>query len=135
VEVVTPRGTIRLPPRERAVAEMVSALLRLPRGARLLVLPEGAGVSFFAGLEAADPYSSHLPMEFPDDAADRALLARLGASPPDYVLVLPRDTREFGYAGFGRDYAVRTGEWITRGYRPTFATHPAVVLLARSAPP
>lgn len=129
VAVESPRGTLRLPESQTGVAEMVRSLSALSPSARLLVIPEGAGVNFLSGLAPADAMSSHLPMEIPDDDADRRLLDALRGRPPDLVLVIAREMAEFGYQGFGRDYALRTAAWLSREYRPIYATHPGVVLL------
>jgi 4-amino-4-deoxy-L-arabinose transferase-like glycosyltransferase len=134
IEITSQRGNIRLPHDQREVADMVVALAKLPPQARLLVVPEGIGVNFFSGLSPADPFSAHLPTDIPDTNADRALLEMLRNTPPDYVVSINRGLTEYGYRGFGIDYAVETWAWIEKNYRPVFATHPQVVLRKRVEP-
>ena len=132
VVVASQRGSLRVPESQASLAAMVGALAQFPPGTRLLSIPEGAGFNYFSGLEAADAFSSHLPMELPTDEADAGLLARLAAAPPELVLVIPRSTAEFGFRGFGVDYARRTGIWLAARYRPLISTGPGVVLLRRA---
>jgi hypothetical protein len=38
-------------------------------------------------------------------------------APPDFVLLIRKDTREYGLAGFGQDYGLDLVDWIRARYR------------------
>jgi hypothetical protein len=94
----------------------VAALSNVDRAARLLVIPQGAGLAFFSGLRDADRMSSYLPMELSGSQADADLLRSWQAHPPDLVVWYPQDLSEFGYRAFGVDYAQRSAAWLRSHY-------------------
>jgi len=49
---------------------------------------------------------------------EAAIAAELAAAPPDVILLVHRDTSEYGLPFFGRDYGVRIMEWVRANYRP-----------------
>jgi hypothetical protein len=51
---------------------------------------------------------------------EEVVLASLQRRPPDYVLLVHKDTSEFGYWTFGDDpyYGLRIMTWINRHYEP-----------------
>jgi hypothetical protein len=97
---------------------------------RVLVLPQGCGLNFMAGLTGADGLFSHLPMEFNGPAAEAALLEKWQRAPPDVVMWLTMNLREFGYEGFGVDYAQPLAGWL-RGHYETAVDGKGFVLLRR----
>jgi hypothetical protein len=100
------------------VKEMVAAIAeRVAPGATLAVLPEGVMINYLARRETPSPYLTYMP----DGMAllgEQALLAPLQAHPPDFVVVVSRDTSELGPAFFGVDYAQATLGWIKEHYDP-----------------
>ena len=40
------------------------------------------------------------------------------ACSPDYIVLMDRDTLEFGYKGFGVDYGINVFAWIRENYKP-----------------
>ncbi len=44
------------------------------------------------------------------------IVEALEASPPDFVLLVHKDTSEFGYRFLGRDYGMFIGLWIRQNY-------------------
>jgi hypothetical protein len=97
---------------------LVGFLSRFPRTTRVLVVPQGIGLVFFAGLQTAGGMSSYLPMEFSGAYGDEGILARWQASPPDLVLILRQDMEEFGFRGFGVDYGQKCFAWLMDHYHP-----------------
>jgi hypothetical protein len=110
------RDAFRADVRGKFVSE---ALRALKAGAvrTMVVLPEGVMLNYLARIENPTPYVNFMPPEmilFGEDA----WLAALEASPPDAVLVAHKDTSEYGFALFGRDYGARVMEWVRAHYRP-----------------
>jgi hypothetical protein len=109
---------MRVATRGKLAAEALSEIRsRCPPGSTLLVLPEGVTLNYLARLRSPTRYLNFMPPEillFGEDA----ILAELVASPPDLVAVVHKDTSEYGFPLFGRDYASRLWEWVQTGYEP-----------------
>jgi hypothetical protein len=131
----TPRGELRIFDRWRFERSAVAALQRLPGNTRLLVLPQGSGLLFFSGLREADTMFSYLPMEVADLTADQNLLARWKDRPPDVIAFVGVPLTEFGSAGFGKDYARLSMEWILETYAPVSDLNAPIVFLRRRGEP
>lgn len=128
---VGPRG--RLPVQEVQVgATDVAAEWLAGRAASVgvVVFPEGAGLTFIAG--AINPLGVHtfLPLDFSGQYSEDALIQRLAAAGPPYILVTDRSVGEYGADEFGVDYAQRLAQWIGEKYVPaarfaaeTYAVH------------
>ena len=89
----------------------------VPPDATLAVLPEGVMLNYLLRLESPLRVINLMPpelMAFGEDDVLRSLAAR----PPDFVLLIHKDTREYGYPQFGRDvrYGLRTVVWINEHY-------------------
>jgi hypothetical protein len=63
------------------------------------------------------PYTDFMPTEFAIFGED-AILDSFRANPPDYIALVHKDTSEFGYQFFGRDYGQQVYAWIEENYRP-----------------
>jgi hypothetical protein len=81
----------------------------------LLVLPEGAMLNYLARLRSPTPFVSFMPPEL-IALGEQAVIDALAVRAPDFVLVIPKDTREYGVGGFGRGYAVGLWRWIEARY-------------------
>ena len=57
------------------------------------------------------------PTEFAIYGEDR-ILESFRANPPDYIALVHKDTSEFGFQFFGRDYGQRVYSWIQEHYQP-----------------
>ena len=90
---------------------------RVPPDATLVAFPEGAMINFLARRVNPTPHSLFMPTEVAAFGEDD-MLASLEAHSPDYLLLVHKDTSEFGYRFFGRDYARRIFNWAYRRYRP-----------------
>ena len=86
-------------------------------GRTLAVLPEGVMINFLARRPNPTPYFVFVPLEVALYGEER-IIAAFAANPPDYVMLVHRDTSEYGVQYFGRDYAQRLYEWIRTNYRP-----------------
>ncbi|HJZ87156.1 MAG TPA: hypothetical protein VKN99_18410 [Polyangia bacterium] len=103
------------PERGRAVNQAL-AELQATAPATLAVLPEGATLNYLLRRPNPTPYDNFQPTDvivFGEDA----MLAAFAAHPPARIALVHKDTSEFGYRFFGRDYAQRLGAWIRAYYR------------------
>jgi hypothetical protein len=104
--------------RGRVVDKALEELhLRARPGQTLAVFPEGVMINYLSRLANPTPYTVFLPVEISLFGEDR-MLASLQAHPPDLVMLVHRETNEFGARYFGRDYARSIYTWIGRHYRP-----------------
>ncbi len=83
----------------------------------IAVVPEGIMINYLTRRATSVPFVNYMPPEvaaFGEPAMVRAFEAR----PPDYVLLVDRDTSEYGYASFGSDarYGRRLLTWIRGRY-------------------
>jgi hypothetical protein len=135
-----PRGTTWLLgavngfPLGRAYADTIAFLRRYPASTRVLVVPTGAAMPFLAGLATAGDRTGFVPAEL-GPAAEERLLATLDSEPPDLIVSIRLDLREWGSRGFGVDYGRRTWSWMSRRYEPiaTFGPEELVLVLGRRA--
>lgn len=135
-DLVTPRGQLQILNSWGLEGPVVHALSKLPARSRVLVIPEGAGLVYFAGLREGDTMTEFLPMEIAGEKADEDLLARWRGNPPDYVVFAGIPLAEYGSAGFGADYATRALGWIDREYIPmTNPAAPIVIMRRRQRTP
>ncbi len=131
VAVTTPRGTVFCAPPAAARYEGIGREVR--PGERGLLLPETHALDVLYGIQDPSPLLGHLP-GWLDDRAERRLLARLEANPPDAVVLFERPTREFGVEAFGQGYAPAVAGWIRRRYVEAVALPGAVILRPREKP-
>jgi hypothetical protein len=88
---------------------------RLSADESLLVLPEGVMVNYLARRENPTPYINFMPPELTLFGEERILIS-LRRCPPDYVLVVHKETDEYGYRFFGRDYGEKIYRWLRANY-------------------
>jgi hypothetical protein len=92
---------------------------RHPDGAprpTLAVVPEGVTLNYLARLDNPTPYFNFMPPEIAL-FGERAMLDAFRASPPDLVLVVHKDTGEYGFPYFGSHYATELAQWLRDGYQ------------------
>ena len=116
---------------------------RLDPDDSLVVLPEGVMLNYLARRANPTGHINFMPPELIIFGEDRILEALL-ASPPDYVALTHKDTREYGLDFFGRGYGRKLFAWVGHHYRPValFGGHPlrdgtrfGIRLMERRAPP
>jgi hypothetical protein len=93
---------------------------RLEADATLAVVPEGVMINYLSRRVNPTPYTTFMPTDLIAFAEDR-MLESFEADPPDYIAVVHKDTSEFGYRFFGRDYAQALYGWIETHYRPVWS--------------
>ncbi len=107
--IVSPRGQY-LPEALAWVEE------RCPPGGSLLVLPEGALLNYLSRRRGPTRHFNFMPPELVM-FGEQAMLDELMKSPPDVILLVHRDTTEYGAPFFGRDYGRSLMEWVKANYR------------------
>jgi hypothetical protein len=90
---------------------------RLDADDSLVVLPEGVMLNYLARRVNPTGHINFMPPELIIFGEDRILEA-LRASPPDYVALTHKDTREYGLDFFGRGYGRKLLAWVNHNYRP-----------------
>lgn len=103
---------VRGPVVARALAEVERAV---GPDATLLVAPEGVLLNFLARRRSPTPHINFMPAELRIFGEER-IAADLAASPADIVLLVHKDTTEYGTRWFGRDYGRATLEAIERSH-------------------
>jgi hypothetical protein len=112
--IVTPRGTLYDSNPDRA-AILIAAIPRL-RGGTAAVFPEGIALNYFAGAPTTLTYHTFTPVETKDPRVEDRIIGEMSAHPPDRVVLLQRDLREYGAVGFGVDYDQRLRALIASRY-------------------
>ena len=106
--------------------EFVNALLeeladRVKPGESLVAFPEGAMLNFLSGIRNPTPYTNFMPPELLVFGQER-MLESLRAANPEWVLLVHKDTSEFGHRFFGLDYGRDIAAWIASNYDPVSLT-------------
>jgi len=101
-----------------AVSTMLEEIdLHVPGDATLAVFPEGVMLNYLSRSANPTPYINFMPLELAVYGESR-ILAVLNAHPPDYVVLVHKDTSEYGPRFFGQDYGQGLFEWIREHYHP-----------------
>jgi hypothetical protein len=108
--VTSPRATFL-----QEAIDMVAE--RCPEQGTVLVLPEGALINYAARRRTPTSFFNYMPPEVAM-FGEEAMLDALKASPPDAIVLLHRDTSEYGVPFFGKDYGVQLYSWVRARYRP-----------------
>ena len=127
-------------------AALVDIRRRLPEGGTLAVLPEGVMINYLARRVNPTPYYNFMPPELAM-FGEPQIFAAFREHPPDLILLAHKDTSEYGFPFFGRDYGRELYAWVRSEYAPVWlvsvpkgaeplreGTVFALQLLARSPP-
>lgn len=87
-----------------------------PPGATLAVLPEGVMLNWLSRRMNPTPYVNFMPPELAL-FGEREILAAFEDRPPDFVLLVHKDTSEYGFPLFGPDYGTALASWIQERYQ------------------
>ena len=82
----------------------------------MTVLPEGVMINYLLRMPNSVPYLTFLPTDLLMFDEQRMLEA-FRTHPPDVIVLIPRDTGEYGAKFFGRDYAQAMWTWVQSNYR------------------
>jgi drug/metabolite transporter (DMT)-like permease len=111
-------NSFRADPRGDFAAEAMKELrARMAPGATLAVFPEGVMLNFLLYARNPTSYVNFMPPEFLFFGEDR-ILAAFQSHPPDFVALVHKETREYGYPLFGRDYGQSLMAWVRETYAP-----------------
>jgi hypothetical protein len=105
--------------RGKAVIDVLRALETTPRSATVAVLPEGVMINYLSRRENPTPYITLMMPELLT-FGEGVIQRRFEMAPPEYILLVHKDTTQYGVPYFGSD--PRNGqaimEWIGRRYTP-----------------
>jgi hypothetical protein len=127
--IVSMRGRFYDHNADRAAA-ISSFLASAPRGT-LVVFPEGITLNYLAGLRTPLTFHTFTPVETASAEVEQRIIAELNAHPPDHIVIVNRDVREYGYRGFAIDYEQRVFAWIAARYIATERSSQMLVLARR----
>jgi hypothetical protein len=113
--IVSPRGTFYDWNADRA--RTLNSVIGAVQGGTLAVIPEGITINYLAALPTTLSFHTFTPVEVDSPQTEDAIVRELTAHPPDRVLMVSRDLREYGARGFGVDYDLRAGALIRSRYR------------------
>jgi Dolichyl-phosphate-mannose-protein mannosyltransferase len=88
-----------------------------PGNSAVVVFPEGVGINFFAGRATPLRHHSFMPHDIKLFGEEK-ILSEIKSAKIDYIVIISRDTGEFGPASFGVDYAKKIQKWIDDNYVP-----------------
>ncbi len=123
-------------PRGAAVAEALARIRSaVPAEASLMVLPEGVMLNYLSRRINPTPYINFMPPEL-SIFGERNILTAMQENPPDFVLLVPKDTSEYGVAPFGDDpnYGMEIMEWVKQEYAAIDSLPSRITILKRRAP-
>jgi hypothetical protein len=88
---------------------------RVRPGETLCVLPEGPMINYLARIKSSVRYDCFIPPVL-QMFGETQIIRELDAHPPDYILIIHRDTSEYGPRMFGRDYGLDLYSWVMNRY-------------------
>ena len=81
----------------------------------LVVIPEGIMLNYQLRVENPTPHINFMPPELIMFGED-AILASLAESPPDVIVLVKRQTMEYGFESIGSGYGEKLMRWVTAHY-------------------
>jgi hypothetical protein len=90
----------------------------IPAGATVAALPEGIMLNYQARRVNPTGFINLMPPEL-EMFGEQAIIRSFAAQPPDYVLLVHKETKEYGVRFFGSDgYGEQIMQWVTEHYTP-----------------
>ncbi len=90
----------------------------LPRDATIVALPEGVMLNYLSRRKSPSRFINLMPPELLAYGHDQ-ILRNLQEARPDYVLLIHKDTSEYGVQFFGSpEYGRQITRWVARNYEP-----------------
>ena len=81
----------------------------------ILVLPEGVMINYLSRRQNPTKYVNFMPPEVIMFGEER-IIADFNRHPPDYVILVHKDTTEYGAPFFARDYGQKIANWVRDNY-------------------
>jgi hypothetical protein len=109
-----------LHPAGLAVAQTLEQIdANMPAGATFIALPEGVMLNYLSRRANPTPYINFMAIEMLSFGED-AMLAGMQQRPPDFVLLVHKNTSEYGVGLFGTDprYGQKIMSWVNAEYEP-----------------
>jgi hypothetical protein len=99
----------------RALGRLEAAM---PADASLLVMPEGIGLNYWLRRRNPTRFNLFLPTEMRAFGGEEAMLEEIREHAPDFVVLMHRDSAEFGVGPFGEDprNGRRLRQWVDANY-------------------
>jgi len=87
-------------------------------GSTLLVLPEGAMLNYVLRRENPTPYPLLMPADIASAGGEAVVLERIRERAPDFIVLMHRHTREYGFDYFGAEagYGKQVMQWVGKNY-------------------
>lgn len=110
-------------PHDSRSAKVMSQLLakidrHIPADATVVALPEGAMINYLSRRTNPTPYINLMPPELAMYGQPR-IIAALSQARPDYILLVHKDTTEYGVRFFGQaGFGQQVNDWVEANYRP-----------------
>ncbi|MFA4888108.1 MAG: hypothetical protein WC628_00835 [Candidatus Omnitrophota bacterium] len=103
--------------RERRSLQLIEFLKQnTHKSDTLVIFPEGVAINFLSGRDNPLYHYSYLPPELSCGRVVEEIIADLEKKKVTYVALVQRDTGEYGFPAFGRDYATKIWEYVARNY-------------------
>jgi hypothetical protein len=103
--------------RGRYMKGVLGVLSSTPPDSTVAAIPEGALINVLAKRRTSLRFVSFLPPEVLLFGEDN-MLADLEAHPPDRIVLVQKDTSEYGLPYFGRGYGAKLMAWMHANYHP-----------------
>jgi hypothetical protein len=96
------------------VKPALAAIAKLP-GDTMAVFPEGSILNYLTRRANPTPFYNYMPTGF-SIFGETPILQSLQQAPPDVVVMVEKDTSEFGFRYFGTDYGREIRKWLEQKY-------------------
>ncbi|MDP8230056.1 MAG: hypothetical protein P9L93_03020 [Candidatus Gorgyraea atricola] len=119
LKIDSEKGTLQLvnADREKRFKELIDFLkMNTSERETLVVFPEGLGINFFSGMENPLYFNMYLPLDLARGNIVDRVISEMEDKEIDYVALTQRDTTEYGYPAFGKDYATDIMQYIRENY-------------------
>jgi hypothetical protein len=103
--------------RGRYMNSVLTVLASTPPDSTVAAIPEGALINVLAKRRSSLRFVSFMPPEVLLFGEDN-MLADLEAHPPDRIVLVQKDTSEYGLPYFGLGYGSKLMAWMHANYRP-----------------
>ncbi|MDD3150734.1 MAG: hypothetical protein PHV68_07850, partial [Candidatus Gastranaerophilales bacterium] len=116
--IKTSRGTIYADKENGFIYKKILDYINtnIPESSTILVLPEGAMFNFLTNKASMDKYHSLLPL-YVEMYGEQNIINDLLKNSPDYIFINNRNTAEYGYTYFCKDYGQNICNFIYKNYK------------------